>query len=54
MALFAVADALFERGQKVERDVRGLKVPTVGLRDVVDERAERRRSWRSDWFLSAR
>jgi hypothetical protein len=35
VALFSVAHSLLQSGQQVERDIRGLKVARIGLRDVV-------------------
>src|SRR5262252_1528873 len=40
MALFAIADFAAERRQQVEGDVGRLKVPGVGVSDVVDEGSE--------------
>src|SRR5208282_4604109 len=45
VAFLPVANASFERRQEVEGNIRRLKVFALCLRDVVDKRAKRRRSW---------
>src|SRR6266576_4969152 len=46
MPLFTVADAGFERRQKIECYVGGLKIFGIGLRDVVNEGSEGARTRR--------
>src|ERR1019366_5340043 len=45
VAFLPVANASFECRQEVEGDIRRLKVLALCLRDVVDKRTKRRRSW---------
>ena len=52
MAFFAVADFAVEGGQQVESYVGGLKVLALCLRDVMDERAECRRSRGRRWLAA--
>src|SRR5450631_2308798 len=52
MTFFAVAHLAVERRQQVECDIRRLKVLALRLRDVVDQRTERRRSRRGRRFAA--
>ena len=52
MALFTVADTMFQRRQEVKRYVGRLEVLRISLRYVVDERPECALPWGSYYFAA--